>query len=132
MKQRQKGGVVKYCSVQYIFYVVVKFINLRFIIRIKLVAVNLLENQLLSVPLPTSLPGLLRPTSNLYRTLREMHTRSFYDVRALRRICTVLYESFGLKRLGGWEGYYKFKLEASAKKARKGPSTHVIEDTSFV
>ena len=37
MKQRQKGGVVKYRSVQYIFYVVVKFVNLRFIIRIKLV-----------------------------------------------------------------------------------------------
>ena len=37
MKQRQKGGVVKYRSVRYIFYVVVKFIKLRFIIRIKLV-----------------------------------------------------------------------------------------------
>ena len=37
VKQRQKGGVVKYRSVRYIFYVVVKFINLRFIIRIKLV-----------------------------------------------------------------------------------------------
>ena len=37
MKQRQKGGVVKYRSVRYIFYVGVKFINLRFIIRIKLV-----------------------------------------------------------------------------------------------
>ena len=35
--ERQKGGVVKYRSVRYIFYVVVKFINLRFIIRIKLV-----------------------------------------------------------------------------------------------
>jgi hypothetical protein len=30
--------VVKYRSVRYIFYVVVKFINLRFIIRIKLVS----------------------------------------------------------------------------------------------
>jgi hypothetical protein len=37
VKQRQKGGVVKYRSVRYIFYVVVKFVNLRFIIRIKLV-----------------------------------------------------------------------------------------------
>ena len=40
MKQRQKGGVVKYRSVRYIFYVVMKFINLRFIIRIKLVGRN--------------------------------------------------------------------------------------------
>jgi hypothetical protein len=39
VKQRQKGGVVKYRSVRYIFYVVVKFINLRFIIRIKLVRI---------------------------------------------------------------------------------------------
>ena len=32
-----KGGMVKYRSVRYIFYVAVKFINLRFIISIKLV-----------------------------------------------------------------------------------------------
>jgi hypothetical protein len=45
VKQRQKGGVVKYRSVRYIFYVVVKFINLRFIIRIKLVLYPLSKYQ---------------------------------------------------------------------------------------
>ena len=35
--------MLKYRSVRYIFYVVVKFVNLHFIIRIKLVVENLLS-----------------------------------------------------------------------------------------
>jgi hypothetical protein len=45
VKQRQKGGVVKYHSVWYIFYVVVKIVNLRFRTHIKLVLYNLAANK---------------------------------------------------------------------------------------